>query len=154
MIFKEQDVINLAIGKNATQSSISIWSHIDDANRAINYDLGDINFAFHTGLEDNPYWMIDLENIEPIDCIRIANRKENNKDIKRKRSYILSYIKETHQNNQKFYQEKIKANPSLKLLPLETYPDYNEAIKIKEHLSYKFGEAMIEADKSLLKLMV
>ena len=84
MIFKEQDVINLAIGKNATQSSISIWSHIDDANRAINYDLGDINFAFHTGLEDNPYWMIDLENIEPIDCIRIANRKENEyKEINR-----------------------------------------------------------------------
>ena len=37
---------------------------------------------------------------------------------------------------------------------LESYPDYNEGIKIKEHLSYKFGEAMIEADKSLLKLMV
>lgn len=150
MIFKEQDVINLAIGKNATQSSISIWSHIDDANRAINYDLGDINFAFHTGLEDNPYWMIDLENIEH--CIRIT--KENNKGIKRKRSYILSYIKETYQKIKKLYQEKIKANPSLKLPPLETYPDYNEAIKLKNHLSYKLKEAMIEADKSPLKLMV
>ena len=64
--------------------------------------------------------------------------------------YILSYIKETHQNNQKLYQEKIKANPSLKLPPLESYPDYNEAIKIKEHLSYKLGEALINADKSKL----
>lgn len=64
--------------------------------------------------------------------------------------YILSYIKETHQKNQKLYQEKIKANPSLKLPPLETYPDYNEAIKIKEHLSYKLGEALINADKSKL----
>ncbi|MBR2159626.1 MAG: discoidin domain-containing protein [Campylobacter sp.] len=87
MIWKEEDVINLAKGKNATQSSISKWSHIDDANRAINYDLRDINFAFHTGLEDSPYWMIDLENIEPIDCIRITNRKENkykkiNKNLK------------------------------------------------------------------------
>lgn len=85
MIFKEQDVINLDIGKNATKSSISIWSHIDDANRAINYDLGDINFAFHTGLEDNPHWMIDLENIEH--CIRIT--KENNKDIKRKKDLYI-----------------------------------------------------------------
>ncbi|WP_096021312.1 hypothetical protein [Campylobacter lanienae] len=66
--------------------------------------------------------------------------------------YILSYIKETHQTNQKLYQEKIKANPSLKLPPLDTYPDYNEAIKIKEHLSYKLGEALINADKSKLKL--
>ncbi|WP_341463887.1 hypothetical protein, partial [Campylobacter lanienae] len=66
--------------------------------------------------------------------------------------YILSYIKETHQKEQKLYQEKIKANPSLKLPPLETYPDYNEAIKIKNHLSYKLGEALINADKSKLKL--
>uniref|UniRef100_UPI001F3253DD hypothetical protein n=1 Tax=Campylobacter lanienae TaxID=75658 RepID=UPI001F3253DD len=65
-----------------------------------------------------------------------------------KMPYILSYIKETHQKNQKLYQEKIKANPSLKLPPLESYPDYNEAIKIKEHLSYKLGEALINADKS------
>ncbi|WP_181562934.1 hypothetical protein [Campylobacter hyointestinalis] len=63
---------------------------------------------------------------------------------------ILSYIKEIHQKNQKLYQEKIKANPSLKLPPLESYPDYNEAIKIKEHLSYKLGEALINADKSKL----
>ena len=69
-----------------------------------------------------------------------------------KMPYILSYIKETHQTNQKLYQEKIKANPSLKLPPLESYPDYNEAIKIKEHLSYKLGEALIDADKSKLKL--
>ncbi|RAZ48903.1 coiled-coil domain-containing protein, partial [Campylobacter hyointestinalis] len=67
-----------------------------------------------------------------------------------KMPYILSYIKETHQKNQKLYQEKIKANPSLKLPPLESYPDYNEAIKIKEHLSYKLGEALINADKSKL----
>ncbi|WP_086304119.1 coiled-coil domain-containing protein [Campylobacter devanensis] len=69
-----------------------------------------------------------------------------------KMPYILSYIKETHQKEQKLYQEKIKANPSLKLPPLESYPDYNEAIKIKEHLSYKLGEALINADKSKLKL--
>lgn len=66
--------------------------------------------------------------------------------------YILSYIKETHQKNQKLYQEKIKASPSLKLPPLESYPDHNEAIKLKNHLSHKLGEALINADKSKLKL--
>ena len=66
--------------------------------------------------------------------------------------YVLSYIKEQHKKEQKIYQEKIKNNPSLKLPPLESYPDYKEALKEKECLTYKLGEAMIEADKSLLKL--
>lgn len=66
--------------------------------------------------------------------------------------YVLSYIKDIHKKEQIAYNEKIKANPNLKLPPLESYPDYNEAIKIKEHLSYKLGEALINADKSKLKL--
>ena len=66
--------------------------------------------------------------------------------------YVLSYIKDMHKKEQIAYNEKIKANPSLKLPPLESYPDYNEAIKEKECLTYKLGEAMIEADKSPLKL--
>ncbi|CUU70945.1 hypothetical protein [Campylobacter hyointestinalis] len=66
--------------------------------------------------------------------------------------FILSYTKETHQKEQKIYQEKIKNNPSLKLPPLETYPDYKEAIKCKNHLSYKLGKALINADKSKFKL--
>ncbi|MCR8696647.1 MULTISPECIES: hypothetical protein [Campylobacter] len=69
-----------------------------------------------------------------------------------KMPFILSYIKDTHQKEQKIYQEKIKNNPSLKLPPLETYPDYKEAIKCKNHLSYKLGEALINADKSKFKL--
>ena len=66
--------------------------------------------------------------------------------------YVLSYIKDMHKKEQIAYNEKIKANPSLKLPPLESYPDYQEALKEKECLTYKLGEAMIEADKSLLKL--
>jgi hypothetical protein len=66
--------------------------------------------------------------------------------------YVLSYIKEQHKKEQIAYNEKIKANPNLKLPPLESYPDYKEAIKEKECLTYKLGEAMIEADKSPLKL--
>ena len=66
--------------------------------------------------------------------------------------FILSYTKETHQKEQKIYQEKIKNYPTHKLPPLETYPDYKEAIKCKNHLSYKLGKALINADKSKFKL--
>ena len=66
--------------------------------------------------------------------------------------YVLSYIKDMHKKEQIAYNEKIKANPNLKLPPLESYPDYKEALKEKECLTYKLGEAMIEADKSPLKL--
>ncbi|WP_180380878.1 hypothetical protein [Campylobacter lanienae] len=65
--------------------------------------------------------------------------------------YVLSYIKDMHKKEQIAYNEKIKANPSLKLPPLESYPDYNEAIKIKEHLSYKLGEALIKASRDWYK---
>ncbi|MCW1584050.1 sugar transferase, partial [Campylobacter jejuni] len=48
---------------------------------------------------------------------------------------------------QKAYEEKIKENPNLALPPLETYPDYNEALKEKECFTYKLGEALIQANK-------
>ena len=66
--------------------------------------------------------------------------------------YVLSYIKEQHKKEQIAYNQKIKTDPNAKLPPLESYPDYQEALKEKECLTYKLGEAMIEADKSPLKL--
>lgn len=38
-------------------------------------------------------------------------------------------------------------NPTLKLPKLESYADYKEALKYKEHLSFKLGSALIEAQK-------
>ncbi|ENT9901925.1 hypothetical protein ACM15O_001785, partial [Campylobacter coli] len=43
--------------------------------------------------------------------------------------FVLSYIHDKHKQEQKIYQEKIKKDPSLKLPPLESYPDYKEALK-------------------------
>ena len=63
-----------------------------------------------------------------------------------KMPFKLNHIKKEHNNEQKAYEKIIKKHPNLKLPPLETYPDYNEAIKIKEHLSYKLGEALIKAN--------
>ncbi|HFP7808762.1 TPA: sugar transferase [Campylobacter jejuni] len=62
--------------------------------------------------------------------------------------YILSYIKDKHKFEQKAYEEKIKENPNLVLPPLETYPDYNEALKEKECFTYKLGEEFIKASKN------
>ncbi|EAI6637306.1 glycosyltransferase [Campylobacter coli] len=65
--------------------------------------------------------------------------------------FVLSYIKDKHKQEQKNYQEKIKKDPSLKLPPLESYPDYKEALKEKECLTYKLGEALIKANKTWYK---
>lgn len=65
--------------------------------------------------------------------------------------YVLFYIKDIHNKDQKAYNKKIKANPSLKLPPLESYPGYKEALKHKEHLFYKLGQALIEAHKNWYK---
>ncbi|EOI6144610.1 hypothetical protein ACMU5N_000380 [Campylobacter coli] len=65
--------------------------------------------------------------------------------------FVLSYIKDKHKFEQRIYQENIKKNPSLKLPPLENYPDYQEALKEKECLTYKLGEALIKANKTWYK---
>ncbi|ECR0867810.1 hypothetical protein F0874_09200 [Campylobacter coli] len=64
--------------------------------------------------------------------------------------YIISTLL-SHKQEQKIYQEKIKKDPSLKLPPLESYPDYKEALKEKECLTYKLGEALIKANKTWYK---
>ncbi|MGJ9042743.1 alpha-2,3-sialyltransferase, partial [Campylobacter coli] len=64
--------------------------------------------------------------------------------------YIISTLL-SHKQEQKIYQEKIKKDPSLKLPPLESYPDYKEALKFKNHLSYKLGQALIKANKTWYK---
>ncbi len=65
--------------------------------------------------------------------------------------FVLSYIKDKHKQEQKNYQEKIKKDPSLALPPLEDYPDYKEALKEKECLTYKLGQALIQANKTWYK---
>ncbi|HED7339556.1 TPA: hypothetical protein SCV17_000863 [Campylobacter coli] len=56
-----------------------------------------------------------------------------------------------HKQSKKIYQEKIKKDPSLKLPPIERYPDYHEALKLKKHLSYRLGNFMV---KNPLKCLI
>lgn len=63
--------------------------------------------------------------------------------------YTLSYIKALHKQEQNEYQQRIISNPNLKLPPLEDYADYQEGMKVKDHLSYKLGESFMTAYKDL-----
>jgi len=71
---------NLALGKSATQSSISEWSRRptveQDAAGAIDGNL-DGSRKFHTGLEDNPWWQADLGGLAVIREIRIYNTTDS-----------------------------------------------------------------------------
>ncbi|ECK7891619.1 hypothetical protein FRS25_08350, partial [Campylobacter coli] len=53
--------------------------------------------------------------------------------------FLLSNIISFKQERQ-VYNKKIKKDPSLILPPLEKYPDYQEAIKFKNYLSYRLGQ--------------
>ncbi len=64
---------NIALGKKAFQSSLSPYSTHEGPNGAINgFKTG--KFGFHTDFQDNPWWMVDLENIYEIDALIIYNR--------------------------------------------------------------------------------
>ncbi|HEH5350563.1 TPA: hypothetical protein SG961_001762, partial [Campylobacter coli] len=61
---------------------------------------------------------------------------------------ILLSIMISHKQEKRIYHKKIKKDPSLALPPLEQYPDYKEAVKYKNHFSYKLGQALIQANKT------
>ncbi|EAJ4833321.1 alpha-2,3-sialyltransferase, partial [Campylobacter jejuni] len=65
--------------------------------------------------------------------------------------FIILSIVISHKQEQKAYKFKIKKNPNLALPPLSSYDDYNEALKIKNHFSYKLGEEFIRANKNWYK---
>ncbi|ECQ5690579.1 hypothetical protein FZW11_08595 [Campylobacter coli] len=52
------------------------------------------------------------------------------------------------------YNKKIKKDPSLILPPLEKYPDYQEAIKFKNYLSYRLGQVIIKGFKNPLSIIL
>ncbi|WP_251822703.1 hypothetical protein [Campylobacter jejuni] len=62
--------------------------------------------------------------------------------------FIILSIVISHKQEQKAYKFKVKKNPNLALPPLETYPDYNEALKEKECFTYKLGGEFIKASKN------
>jgi FkbM family methyltransferase len=70
--FAGRQLINVAPGKQCRQSSLSQWSDENGANGAV--ILSGRDFGFHTALEQDPWWMIDLGEVLKVDLIRIGNR--------------------------------------------------------------------------------
>ncbi|EAH9902459.1 hypothetical protein EZV28_00490 [Campylobacter coli] len=67
--------------------------------------------------------------------------------------FLLSNIISFKQERQ-VYNKKIKKDPSLILPPLEKYPDYQEAIKFKNYLSYRLGQVIIKGFKNPLSIIL
>lgn len=69
-------LVNVAIGKPASQSSLSHWSVEGDASRAVSGAMPPA-FAFHTDIEDTPWWQVDLVDVYPIETIVLHNRLDS-----------------------------------------------------------------------------
>lgn len=70
------DGSNVAIGKPASQSSLSEWSlRPDDAAGPVSGPVSGM-FTFHTQHEDRPWWMVDLLSIQDVSSVRVYNRMD------------------------------------------------------------------------------
>jgi hypothetical protein len=75
---------NLALGKRATQSSLSPWSlEADPESEAARVVSGHFTGSYncHTGLDSPPWWRVDLDEIQKIGEVRIYNRVAPNQAI-------------------------------------------------------------------------
>jgi hypothetical protein len=68
---------NVALGKPATQSSVSEWSRANtlagDAAGAVDGAVTG-SYGFHTGIETGPWWCVDLQAVYPVREVRLYNR--------------------------------------------------------------------------------
>lgn len=65
--------------------------------------------------------------------------------------FVLYHIKAQHKFEQEKFQKALLKNPTLKLLPLESYADYENALKEQRCYTYKLGLAMMEAHRNFLR---
>lgn len=70
-----RQMVNVALGRQARQSTVSQWSNAYDANRAVS-GWRNSSFVFHTDFEDAPWWEVDLGRAFPIDHIVVYNRQQ------------------------------------------------------------------------------
>jgi FkbM family methyltransferase len=80
---------NKALGKRATQSSVSQWSKPDDAAGAVN-GVRTGTYGFHTAEEDSPWWQVDLGKAQDLNEIRIYNRIDAGRGRSRTLRTLLS----------------------------------------------------------------
>ena len=71
-------IVDLARGKNASVSSLSVWSR-GGADSVLQGE-SDLPFGFHTELEDAPWWQVDLGIVAPLIAIVVHNRRDMAQD--------------------------------------------------------------------------
>jgi len=77
---ENDEMQNLALGKPATQSSVSEWSAFKSPEkdaRGANNGIVDGNHGFHTEKETIPWWQVDLEGICSLIEVVLYNRQSN-----------------------------------------------------------------------------
>ena len=62
------DTVNVALNQPATQNPMSEWSVLNESGRAVNGHRSG-SYSFHTLVESNPWWKVDLQRPYPIDAI-------------------------------------------------------------------------------------
>lgn len=75
LISNSQLQFNVALNKKASQSSLSAYSKIDDASGAIT-GAKTGHFGFHTEIEDDPWWQLDLLAPHRLEYGLIYNRMD------------------------------------------------------------------------------
>ena len=85
---------NVALGCRAWQSSVSAWSKgrtiYDDAMNAVDGNRN-IDYAFHTELEQNPWWTVDFGKVHELKEIVVYNRK-GPRQLQRRASPLLFQV--------------------------------------------------------------
>ncbi|MDR1554427.1 MAG: discoidin domain-containing protein [Campylobacteraceae bacterium] len=154
---KTENLTDIAPLGKATQSSMSQWSKPDDAQRAV-MDIN-VNFAFHTNKEQNPWWELTLDKPRLVEYIILHNRKDMCQEKSRKLTVEIFNGKEYI----KIYEGDLLFSSEPNGLPLILpckYPQTIERIKITSlvneyfHLSKVNVLVMRKYEKEKAKIKV
>jgi FkbM family methyltransferase len=80
---------NIALGKRCSQSSRATEYQHRDSDEAVNAEKNG-NFSFHTQKEQNPWWQVDLGEIETVQEVRVFNRLDAARDRARTLQVLAS----------------------------------------------------------------
>ncbi len=82
-------LIDVALGRPASQSSTSEWSTPYDAGGAVNGTFPS-DYGFHTGFEVQPWWQVDLGWTYPVELIVVHNRRLGSQERSRTIEILIS----------------------------------------------------------------
>ncbi|HEE8973802.1 TPA: sugar transferase, partial [Campylobacter jejuni] len=72
----------------------------------------------------------------------LINTKDIKSILKAPIEIIMSVLE--HKRKSKIYQTLVNIDKKYAMPPLESYSDFNEALRLKEHLTYKLGKSFLD----------